>query len=67
MWDINNICAILVHKAVHLRIQTMGLNTQKTRGEIICYSTERNFLLKVPDVGRYLIDHTEKQTFIRKN
>jgi len=67
MGDVNNICAILVHEAVHLRIQMLGAKYTENEEEIICYSTERNFLLKVPDVGRYLIDHTEKQILIRRN
>ncbi len=65
--DINNICAILVHEAVHLRIQMLGAKYTENEEEIICYSAERNFLLKVPDAGRYLIDHTEKQILLRKN
>ena len=65
--DINNICAVLVHEAVHLRIQMKGIKYTEKEEEVICYSAERDFLMRVPGVGQYLIDHTEKQILLRRN
>jgi hypothetical protein len=55
--DIDDICAVLVHESLHLKILMMGIEMDGNDEEALCYAYEKEFLLKVPGVNQYLIKH----------
>ena len=57
--DIDDICAVLVHESLHLKILMMGMEMDGNNEEALCYSYEKSFLLKVPGVNEYLIKHAD--------
>ena len=59
--DINDLCAVLVHESLHLRLMMIGKNLDPYEEEILCYSYERDFLMKIPGVSYYLIKNAEIQ------
>lgn len=59
--DIDNVCSVLVHESLHLRIKIMGISLDQNSEEILCYKYELGFLYMIPDVGGYLIDHVRLQ------
>lgn len=65
--DINNICAVLVHESSHLMVRMNGQKMSENEEEIICYKAELTYLLKVPDVGIYLINHAGNQILKRES
>ena len=62
--DIDNICAVLIHESLHLKILMSGIVLDPNEEEALCYSYERSFLLKVPCINAYLIKHAENQILI---
>ena len=64
--DIDDICAVLVHESMHLKILMSGVKMNQNEEEALCYSYERLFLLKVPGVNGYLIRHAENQILIMR-
>ena len=62
--DIDDICAVLVHESLHLKILMEGIKMNGNDEEALCYYYERLFLLKVPGVKEYLIRHAENQILI---
>jgi hypothetical protein len=62
--DIDDICAVLVHESLHLKILMSGVKMSQNEEEALCYTYERLFLLKVPCVNEYLIRHAENQILI---
>lgn len=59
--DVNNICSVLVHESLHLRIKMIGLSLDPNSEEILCYKYELKFLYMIPDVDEYLIHHARLQ------
>jgi hypothetical protein len=57
--DIDDICAVLVHESLHLKILMMGMEMDGNSEEALCYYYEKSFLLKVPGVNEYLIKHAD--------
>jgi len=64
--DIDDICAVLVHESLHLKLLMDGVEMDGNDEEALCYAYERAYLLKVPGVNEYLIKHTENQIVIMK-
>ena len=63
--DIDNVCAVLVHEAFHLMLRMKGQKMSENEEELICYRAELDYLLKVPGVGIYLINHAKNQILRR--
>ena len=59
--DINNICSVLVHESMHLKIKMLGVKMDVNIEEILCYKYELEFLYKIPNVDEYLIKHAKTQ------
>jgi hypothetical protein len=60
--NIINICAVLVHESVHLKLLMTGMTFENiAEEEIFCYQYELSFLKKIPNVNKNLIRHAEKQ------
>lgn len=64
---LDNICAVLIHESLHLRIDILGMNMNTDDEEIVCYSYELLFLLKIPNVDPGLIEHAKAQIRKRSN
>jgi hypothetical protein len=62
--SINNIVAIIVHESVHLSYRYYGID-ESDKEEIRCYLVEYNFLMKIPNVEQYLLDHCLEQIMKR--
>lgn len=59
--NIYNIAAILVHESMHLYIKQMYIKLDPNKEEVLCYTYELNFLLKIPNVDPWLIANAKKQ------
>jgi hypothetical protein len=59
--DINNICSVIIHESMHLRIKMLDIRMHMNAEEIICYKYELEFLYKIPNAGDYLIRHAKEQ------
>lgn len=57
---LNNISAILVHEATHLKIINQKLKYTPIEEEIFCYYTELEFLRRIPNVEDWLINNAKK-------
>ena len=64
--DIDDICAVLVHESLHLKILRNGVEMDGNSEESLCYSYEKSFLLKVPGVKSYLIKHADDMIFMMR-
>jgi hypothetical protein len=62
--SINNIVAIIVHESIHLSYRYYGAD-ESNEEEIRCYLIEYNFLMKIPNVEQYLLDHCLEQIMKR--
>lgn len=58
--SINNLAAILVHESVHLYIKRLGIKPSEKDEEKLCYWYEFDFLLHLPKVEPWLINHTKQ-------
>ncbi len=59
--NINNIAAVLVHESLHLYFQRHGYKMTEHQEEFRCYVTEMQFLLLLPNVEPWLIEHAQGQ------
>jgi hypothetical protein len=59
--NINNIAAVLVHESLHLYFQRYGYKMTEYQEEFRCYVTEMQFLLLLPNVEPWLIEHAQHQ------
>jgi hypothetical protein len=59
--NINNIAAVLVHESLHLYFQRYGYKITEHQEEFRCYVTEMQFLLLLPNVEPWLIEHAQGQ------
>jgi hypothetical protein len=59
--NIYNISAILVHESLHLYFQRHGYKMTEHQEEFRCYITEMQFLLLLPNVEPWLIEHAQGQ------
>jgi hypothetical protein len=59
--NINDIAAILVHESLHLYILKTKMVMPEADEELLCYAYELEFLLQIPGVEQWLLDHARKQ------
>ena len=59
--NINDIAAILVHESLHLYILQTKMTMPEADEELLCYAYELEFLLQIPGVEQWLLDHARKQ------
>lgn len=59
--NINNIAAVLVHESLHLYFQRKGYKMTEHQEEFRCYVYEIQFLLLLPNVEPWLLEHTQNQ------
>jgi len=59
--NINNIAAVLVHESLHLYFQRKGYKMTENQEEFRCYIYEMQFLLLIPNVEPWLLEHAQKQ------
>lgn len=59
--NINDLAAILVHESLHLYMLQNKLTMPPTDEEVLCYAYELEFLLQIPQVETWLLDHARKQ------
>jgi len=59
--NINNIAAVLVHESLHLYFQRKGYKMTENQEEFRCYVYEMQFLLLIPNVEPWLLEHAQKQ------
>jgi hypothetical protein len=59
--NINDIAAILVHESLHLYILQTKMLMPEADEELLCYAYELEFLLQIPGVEPWLLDHARKQ------
>jgi hypothetical protein len=59
--NINDIAAILVHESLHLYILQTKMMMPEADEELLCYAYELEFLLQIPGVEQWLLDHARKQ------
>lgn len=59
--NINDIAAILVHESLHLYILQTKMLMPEADEELLCYAYELEFLLQIPGVEQWLLDHARKQ------
>ena len=59
--NINDIASAIVHESLHLYFLQSVIKFSPNNEEIICYTYELDFLLKIPNVEFWLIEHTQKQ------
>lgn len=55
--NIHNIAAALVHESMHLYIKQQKYTLSIIKEEITCYLYELDFLLRIPNVEPWLIQH----------
>lgn len=58
---INNLAAVIVHESKHLQYVNNNITTTIHVEEIDCFTYEKNFLMKIPNVEFWLISNTEKE------
>ena len=59
--NINDIAAILVHESLHLYMLQTKMTMPEADEELLCYAYELEFLLQIPGVEQWLLDHARKQ------
>jgi hypothetical protein len=59
--NINDIAAILVHESLHLYMLQTKMMMPEADEELLCYAYELEFLLQIPGVESWLLDHARKQ------
>lgn len=59
--NINNIAAVLVHESLHLYFQIHEYKMTEQQEEFRCYISEMQFLLLLPNVEPWLIEHAQNQ------
>jgi hypothetical protein len=59
--NINNIAAVLVHESLHLYFQRKGYKMTEPQEEFRCYVYEIQFLLLLPNVEPWLLEHAQNQ------
>ncbi len=57
---INDLAAALVHESMHLYFLHNGIKMSHNEEEFTCYAYELDFLLSIPNVEPWLIDHAKK-------
>ena len=59
--NINDIAAALVHESLHLYMLQNKLIMPEADEEVLCYAYELEFLLQIPGVETWLLEHARKQ------
>ena len=59
--NVNNIAAVLVHESLHLYFQQKGYKMTEPQEEFRCYVYEIQFLLLLPNVEPWLLEHAQNQ------
>jgi len=55
--SVNNIACVIVHESYHLRYRHFGVIMGENDEEYMCYRYEYRFILKIPNVEPWLIEH----------
>ena len=58
--SLNNIASAIVHESAHLFFYNSNFFSTASEEESVCYSYELDFLLKIPNCEKYLIDNAYK-------
>jgi hypothetical protein len=58
---INNLAAVIVHESKHLQYVNNNITVTIHVEEIDCFTYEKIFLLKIPNVELWLIENAEKE------
>ena len=58
---INNLTAVIVHESKHLQYVNNNITVTINVEEIDCFTYEKIFLLKIPNVELWLIENAEKE------
>jgi hypothetical protein len=58
--SLNNIASAIVHESAHLFFYNSNFFSTYSEEEKVCYSYELDFLLKIPNCEKYLINHAYK-------
>jgi hypothetical protein len=58
---INNLAAVIVHESKHLQYVNNNITVTIHVEEIDCFTYEKKFLLKIPNVELWLIENAEKE------
>jgi hypothetical protein len=64
--DIDDLCAVIVHESLHLKMLMEGAMIPENEEEYYCYLYELGFLRMVPNVNPKLISHAEEQIIAQK-
>ena len=59
--NVNNIAAVLVHESLHLYFQRKDYKMTEHQEEFRCYVYEIQFLLLLPNVEPWLLEHAQNQ------
>ena len=57
---VNDLAAAVVHESMHLYLMHNGIEMSYNEEEFICYAYELDFLLSIPNVEPWLIDHARR-------
>jgi hypothetical protein len=58
--SLNNIASAIVHESAHLFFYNSNFFSTASEEERVCYSYELDFLLKIPNCEKYLINNAYK-------
>ena len=58
---INNLAAVIVHESKHLQYVNNNITVTIHVEEVDCFTYEKKFLLKIPNVELWLIENAEKE------
>jgi len=61
--SLNNIASAIVHESAHLFFYNSNFFSTASEEERICYRYELDFLLKIPNCEKYLINNAYKNIF----
>ena len=61
--SLNNIASAIVHESAHLFFYNSNFFSTSSEEERICYRYELDFLLKIPNCEKYLINNAYKNIF----
>jgi hypothetical protein len=59
--NVNNIAAVLVHESLHLYFQRKDYKMTEHQEEFRCYVYEMKFLLLIPNIEPWLLEHAQNQ------
>ena len=63
--SINNLAAVLVHESAHLGFRCNGIVLSENDEERFCYSYELAFIIKLPNLEPWLLEHTLRMSNLK--